>query len=137
MFCGCDRIIIEIKNKPKGEGKMKKSEIGRMNVAEGQRFEIKIWNKVNHGKCLTRIRSSGSKGLFDVWSLDKSGKLRLIVAKTNGYLEPRERRELREFLGKKPDYVQVEIWYYKSKRKMTKKIVNNELDLWVSQKERR
>ena len=113
---------------------MTQSLVNSENRRKGHRFEIKIWNKVNHGNCLARSISSGSKGLFDVWSLQKD-KLRLIICKYNGYMCPKERRLYAEFLKGKPEFVQVELHYYKSPRKVVKRIVKSEKDLLVGGKE--
>jgi len=96
-----------------------KSEIGRRNQANGHKFEIKVWNKVKHKLCLARVISSGSKGFGDVWSLE-ADKLRIAICKTNGYLDPKERYEIKKFLEVKPKWVRVELWTYKSKRVICK-----------------
>jgi hypothetical protein len=92
---------------------------GRLNQAKGHRFEIKTWNKIKTKKVIARAISSGSKGFVDVWALEKDC-LRVILCKTNGYLEPKERMEINDFLNIKPDWVKVELWYYKSKKKIGK-----------------
>ena len=94
-----------------------KQRIGKLNQANGHRFEILVWNKAKNRDTLARVISSGSKGFGDVWVLKKD-KLILRICKTNGYLEPKEREEISEFLASKPEWVQVELWYYKSKRKV-------------------
>jgi hypothetical protein len=96
-----------------------KTKIGKLNQAKGHRFEILAWNKVKHKQTIARAISSGSKGIVDVWALERK-KLRLILCKTNGYLEPRERNEINWFLRVIPKWVQIELWYYKSKRKIGK-----------------
>ena len=113
-----------------------KALIGRQNREAGDRMEIKILNLLKRQKPMWAMRSSGSKGLFDVCGLMKDGKLRLIVAKVNGYIDPKERKEIRKFMETKPDFAQVEIWWYKSPKKMTKKIVNTELDCWIPKNRR-
>jgi len=87
-------------------------------------MEIKVWNKMNHGCCLARVISSGSKGMFDIWSLQWD-KLRVAVCRTNGYLTKTEKQKLAEFMINKPSWVQVEVWWYRSKKKMTKTILKN------------
>jgi len=94
-----------------------KQRIGKENQANGHRFEILVWNKARNKDTLARVISSGSKGFGDVWVL-KRNKLILRICKTNGYLEPKERREIEKFMREKPEWVQVELWYYKSKRKV-------------------
>jgi hypothetical protein len=113
-----------------------KAEIGRQNKEAGDRMEMKIVNILKRQKALWVMRSSGSKGLFDVVA-QFPHKQRQIVAKVNGYLEPKERKELSKYMVSKPDYVQVEIWWYKSPKKMSKKIVNEHWECWVPKYERR
>jgi len=95
---------------------------GKKNQRNGHKFEIKVWNKINHKMCLARCISSGSKGLFDVWSLQKN-KLRVASCKMNGKLSKKEKRDLKNFMAEKPTYVQVEIWFYKSPKKIKKTII--------------
>ena len=102
---------------------LSKKEIGRLNQAKGHRFEIRIWNR---GKCkdlLDRAISSGSKGIVDVWLLYPK-KLRIICCKTNGYLDPKERRKINWLLAKKPEWATIELAFYKSKRKIGKMIID-------------
>ena len=96
---------------------------GKKNRLAGDRMEMKLLRSHRDAShVLASCRSAGSHGLFDNWTLQKD-KLRLIVAKTNGYLDKRERRELIAFMAVKPDFVQVEVHYYVSPKKMGKTII--------------
>ena len=96
--------------------------VGKRNQLNGRRYEINVWNKINHGCCLARVISSGSKGLFDVWGLQHE-KLRVISFKRNGYFTPKERRDYAEFMRNKPDWCQVEVWWHISPKRDKKKIM--------------
>jgi len=100
---------------------------GKNNRIAGERMEMKVLRKLR-AFSLASCRSSGSRGLFDVWSL-QGNKLRLIVAKTNGYLPQSERKALQNFMEAKPEWCQVEMHYYRSKRVLVKKILKTEEDV--------
>lgn len=96
---------------------------GKRNRMDGDRFEQKVLNTVK-SSALAACRSSGSKGLFDVYAVLKD-KLRCIVAKTGGYLTIKERRQLTVFFKHKPSYAQVEVHFYKNSKRCTKRIIKN------------
>lgn len=95
-------------------------EIAIQNARLGMAFEIRQLRKVKTS-ALEACRSSGSRGLFDVWSLNKD-KLRLIQCKRNGYIEPEEREALKKFLREKPEWAQLEVHVMIS-NKITKKYI--------------
>jgi len=104
-------------------------EIAMSNRRLGEAFEYRQLRKLKKtslfGIC---CRSSGSHGLFDLWSLHKT-KLRLISVKRNGYTAPKEREELRKFMLVKPDFVQVEVHIYKTPKKIKKIKIRSVNDL--------
>lgn len=101
--------------------------LGKEAQAKGQNFEIRIHNKIKRSGALISARSSGSKGFADIISINKNGTLLLTLCKTNGYLEPKERRQINEMLLLLPKVLKpkMELRYYKSKKKMGKIIIDN------------
>ena len=95
------------------------------NRANGHNLEIRVWNIIKRRRnCLEACISSGSKGLFDVWSINYGNITQtLAVVKRNGYINLRERKELAEFMKVKPSSTEVEFWYYKSPKKLVKRIM--------------
>ena len=107
-----------------------KVKAAKLNRANGHFFEIRVWNKIKQRRnCLEACISSGSRGLFDVWSINY-GKITqtLCVIKRNGYINLRERRELAEFMKVKPTSTEVEFLYYKSPKKIGKRIMRTPED---------
>lgn len=102
-------------------------EQGIKNARNGEAFE---WRQVRKMKssCLEICRSSGSRGMFDIWGLQKD-KLRLVQCKANGYIEPNEREAIAKFLLDKPEWVQVEIHVRLSHKKVHKYILTKIQDL--------
>ena len=100
------------------------------NRANGHALEIRVWNILRlRPHCLEACISSGSKGLFDVWSVNYGPiQQTLCVVKRNGYINPRERKELARFMRVKPANTQVEFWYYKSPKKLTYRIMKTPED---------
>lgn len=100
---------------------------GKENQKKGETFEIKIHNKIKRSGALISARSSGSKGFADIISINKNGILLLTLCKTNGYLEPKERKQINEMLEILPKLLKpkLELRYYKSKKKMGKMIIDN------------
>lgn len=89
-------------------------------------FSLRILRKVRDMSveaCVSRSHS-----LFDVWRLSKD-RLRLILARTNGYLSPDVRHNLEVFLKTKPSWVSVEVWNYTSPRKYVRHLVRNARDI--------
>lgn len=82
----------------------------------GDAFEFRIMRKLKKNKNAEVVRSSGSHGMFDLWML-KDGTLTLIQCKRNGYIKPKERKELAEFVRTKDSFVQVEVHIQVSARK--------------------
>lgn len=91
---------------------------GKSNRAKGLRFEFKILNKMKKQFPDTSFRSAGSHGTIDLL-VREPNKYRIIAARTNNYLSPKERKVLEKF--DKP-YEQVEIWSKPSPKKIKKTI---------------
>lgn len=98
------------------------------NRRNGHKFEILVWNRVNHGKCRARVISSGSKGLFDVWAITKTN-VRLIICRTNGYLTPKEKEQYARFLEYRNSWERVDLFYYKSPKIVTFKMLRTPADV--------
>ena len=100
------------------------------NRANGHAFEIRVWNRIKRRRdCLEAAISSGSRGLFDVWTVN-SGNITqtLAVCKRNGYVNYRERKELAEFMRSKPNNVEVEFWYYQTPKRIKMRIMRRPED---------
>ena len=98
------------------------------NLDKGLRFELKILRmiKSRKGKDIVEVfRTAGSHSIFDVVAFTTKG-IRLIQAKTDGYLKRDERERIIKFFNSiDKDVVktmQFEIWYYASKKKKRKLI---------------
>lgn len=100
---------------------------GKTNREAGERFEFKLL-RIFKGSALEACRSAGSRGQFDHWVLLED-KLRLIIAKTNGYLDSGERRALRKFFEVKPAWVQVEMHFYRNAKTKAKTIIRTVDDI--------
>lgn len=102
-----------------------KQKTGWFNQKNGYKFELKVLNKMRKdGNVLAECRSSNSLGLLDIWVLKKN-KLRVAACRNNGYYTLKERRKLAEFFQEKPDWVQLEFWFYKSPKKMKKVVIKS------------
>lgn len=97
-------------------------EIQSSNRKRGYRFENKIVNILKRNRDNIVIRSSASLGIADVISCN-TNKVRLIQAKTNGYLSPIEREEIYKFLTTSSPMYQFEVWYYLTKKRIKKHII--------------
>jgi len=107
--------------------------MGKRNQANGHKFEIRVWNILKRSpKCICACISSGSKGFVDVWGLE-TNKLRGCICKLNGYLDPKERREINAVLNTRPPFVQLEFWYYKTKRKIGKMLITPDWEIKYAQ----
>jgi len=108
----------------------------KKNVSRGARFEGKIRSKLDNSNCTVAIRSAGSRSLWDVVCITPD-KVRLVQAKTSGYLTPKERKDMLADLKKMPDNIQAEVEYYKSPKVITNKTIKKvgETD-WDKVKER-
>lgn len=102
-------------------------EQGIKNSRNGEAFEWRQLRKMK-SSCLTVVRSSGSRGQFDIWGLQKD-KLRLVQCKSNGYIDPAERESIAKFLLEKPMWVQVEVHVRLSHKKVHKYIIKTDKDL--------
>ena len=85
------------------------------NVSRGKRFEQKIHARLGRSDSIVTMRSSGSRGLWDMVAITPD-KVRLVQAKTHGYLTPANREKMLEQLQQMPDNVQAEVEYYVSPR---------------------
>jgi len=58
--------------------------------------------------------------------IKSDGIILLTLCKTNGYLEPKERKQINDMLKKLPKTLtpKLELRYYKSKRKMGKMLID-------------
>ena len=90
------------------------------NVSRGGRFEQKIRSRLDNSNCVVAVRSSGSRGLWDIICITPD-KVRVIQSKTDGYLTPKERQDMLFDIKHMPDNVQAEFEYYISPRKRTNK----------------
>jgi len=84
---------------------------GSENRKYGEGFEIRCLAKVKQKRgCLNACRSAGSRGLFDVIGYFATHTLN-IVCKTNGYIEPKQRKALVTFFEKtrKAGFYRIEI----------------------------
>jgi len=88
------------------------------NVRRGGRFEQKIRSRLDNPNSIVTVRSSGSRSLWDVVCITPD-KVRLIQAKTKGYLTPSEREKMLADIKRMPDNVQAEFEYYTSPRVRT------------------
>ena len=95
---------------------------GLKNLVNGMSFESKCFTREKRNGNLFTIHSSGSRGLFDIVTLETDGTLRCIVCRTNKYLTPSERRKLETFLSKAPNNVQVEM-YYENEQKVCESVI--------------
>ena len=102
-------------------------EQGIKNSRDGSAFEWRQLRKMK-SSCLEVCRSSGSRGMFDIWGLQKD-KLRLVQCKANGYIEPAEREQYIKFISEKPIWVQLEIHVRLSPKKTHKYIIKEAKDL--------
>lgn len=85
------------------------------NSSRGKRFEQKIHARVGRSDSIVTMRSTGSRGMWDIVAITPD-KVRLIQAKTHGYLTPSDRNKMLEQLQEMPDNIQAELEYYVSPR---------------------
>ena len=76
------------------------SKQGKENLKIGYAFEHKIYLKEKNNSIIS-IKSSGSRGIIDIISVKKNGTHHITV-KRNGYLTPKERKELNKLQKKLP-----------------------------------
>jgi hypothetical protein len=101
---------------------------GKRNQANGMMFEIKVHNKIKRSGADISARSSGSKGFADIISaVFKTKVIRFSLCKANGYLDPKERKEINRIVKEMPKLLipKIDFHYYKSKRKMGKMLIDN------------
>jgi len=91
---------------------------GAENRLNGHAFEHRVMRKMKkRPRVLNVTHSAGSYGLVDIISIFPN-KIVCTVCKRNGYMPPKERRELEHFIELSPDNIEVEFVYYISERKM-------------------
>ena len=113
---------------------MTQSEQNARNRKNGEKMEILIVNKFKkRSDVLYTVHSAGSFGTFDVIVHFLNGTILYITAKMNGYHTQTERTKIKKFMQKlkrkKITNVRIECFYYKSKRKMARKIIKAEDDI--------
>jgi len=94
----------------------------KKNVTRGARFEGKIRSKLDNSNCTAAIRSAGSRSLWDIVCITPD-KVKLVQAKTSGYLTPKERKDMLSELKRMPDNIQADVEYYKSPKVITNKTI--------------
>lgn len=109
---------------------LKARETAADKVRAGDRFETQILNMIKRGAAAA-MKSAGSRGTWDLMALMPTGKVRMIQAKRNGYIEPAERKKLWKEINRcKKQHVQYEVWWKPSPRGgAKKKIIKRESDL--------
>ena len=94
---------------------------GKVNYDAGNAFEEKVVKKMRNSNCKQVIHSKGSFGLFDIWGLTRDGRIRLVTCKINGYLSPKERNALIDYMeNEQSENEVIELWYYNNKKHMRK-----------------
>ncbi len=93
-----------------------KQRTGKLNHKSGHSFEGKILARLKKQKPQFIIHADGSRGLFDIFLQNKKGQFIGVVVKANGYLPPRERNDLYDYIENNPK-VKVELYYKRSERK--------------------
>lgn len=110
------RIVHAHKQRYSNLSKAEVSKIAQQKRRKGLKFEYKILSKMKKQYPDTTFRSAGSHSLIDVL-VREPGKLRYIVARTNGYLAPHEKKELETF---DQPYEQVELWHRPTEKTIKK-----------------
>jgi len=101
----------------------KNAERGYLNKRNGDAFEFKVMRGQKKPRnTLFSIRSAGSHGVIDIVTMKKD-RVICIACKNNGYISPKERNDIAKFIDASPDFVQVELHYYKTPRKMARVIL--------------
>ncbi len=72
---------------------MTNQEKGWENYSNGEKFELRCLYKLRKSNTLT-LRSAGSRTPIDIISYRKSGNVWWVSCKRNGYLSPKEWRDL-------------------------------------------
>lgn len=110
------------------------SEQNARNRKNGEKMEINIVNRFKkRSDVLHVIHSAGSFGTFDLVVHFLSGTILYITAKLNGYHTIQERAKILKFMKKlnkhKVRNVRIEMWYYRTQRKMSKMKIKTEDDV--------
>jgi len=109
------------------------SEQNRLNRKRGEKFEINIMNRFKiRSDVLHVMHSAGSFGTWDLIITFMNGETLFISAKMNGYHTEKERKKILRFmkrLGNFKGKPRMEMWYYKSARKVAKKRIKTERDV--------
>ena len=95
------------------------SKQGKENRANGEQFEFRVLRRFKRrSDVLYAIRSAGSHGLFDIIVQFKDGKMFLITCKRNGYLAPKEQKQLDKARQYILPHQSIKLAYYPSCKKM-------------------
>ena len=82
---------------------------GFNNHYNGYAFELKNWNKERQQSILA-INSAGSLSPIDIVAIRKDYVL-LVTCKANGYLTPKERKDLDKLKAKLPAFCKLQLRY--------------------------
>ena len=93
------------------------SDRGFYNHQNGHAFELKN-HRLEKRNSILSIHSDGSYGQIDIAAIRKDYLL-LIVCKANGYLTPKERRDLDKLKARLPKFCKLQL-RYRIGRKMRK-----------------
>lgn len=92
---------------------------GSENRKNGEAFEFRVLRKFKRrSDVLFAIRSAGSHSLIDIVVQFKNGKQYWINCKRNGYIEPKERREIERLKFYKNGFARMFMYYYRSPKRM-------------------
>jgi hypothetical protein len=95
------------------------AERGRNNRKLGEAMEFRILRSFkNRNDVLFAIRSAGSHSAIDIVVQMKNKRQLWITCKKNGYIEPRERLALSKVASRKPNNVEIRLYYYRSEKVM-------------------
>lgn len=125
-----DSLVTEVAKRKKEKHR------GRVQFINGEKFEIKVRNKLSkRSDVLYCQRAAGSYGLWDLICIMKNGTIRFISCKLSGYHCPEERKEISKFLEKSKKSqgkISLEVFYYKTTRKMGQKFIKSQFDIaWM------
>ncbi len=110
------------------------SEQNARNRKNGEKMEINIVNRFKkRSDVLNVVHSAGSFGTFDIVVHFLNGTVLYITAKLNGYHTIQERAKILKFVRKLNKHrvrnVRIEMWFYRSARKMSKMKIKTEDDV--------
>lgn len=132
--------IRKIRIRPRRKGHTLPQSVAHGNPAAGKAFEeeaeaaerisYRVYGKMK-ARALYAGRMAGRQSLFDLFSIvETPGRVRLISCKTDGYIRPRERQALAEFLSRLPAVlVPVLEVHYRKGGKIHRKTIRTAKDL--------